>query len=193
MFKIVLLPFFTCLFACSETAPLAQSADFDQTSQPSMVAENGTNNAKASASMTKQIDVASSKITSDCSADQADSQKGAPCQESDIDGDGALDRIRIARPGEYAVTAAISEYDDAGEGIQIPVDWKSDAVVVALSSSEERAINLPAASGLKLVTNTKLLPKGCVVDGDTPIALASSANAALALFFSDGILTARRC
>jgi hypothetical protein len=134
-----------------------------------------------------------------CTNDLPDSQKGSPCWDLDIDGDGKTDRIRIAAIGEFAYVVSISEIPDDGDTFLPEIALTEEIIGVSFSSDgRERAVNLKGADKLYLVdkkTVSKLGMdlKGCLIAGENPIAVAQGKSENVVLTYEDKILTARRC
>jgi hypothetical protein len=134
-----------------------------------------------------------------CSDELPDSQKGSACWDYDVDGDGKLDRARIAAVGEFAYVQPIAEIPEDGDTFLPSIDLKQPIIGFTLSSDgREQASNLMGASELYFIDkNTidrfSISLKGCLIEGENPIALAKGKTENVVITFDDGILSLRRC
>ncbi len=122
----------------------------------------------------------------------------ATCQTADFNGDGKVDRVYIATPGNFSVLNSIYENDALGEGLTSDLDYRVPAVVVELGgTTEDQAINLAGASSLQRISGAGAkdpsLPAACAVDTDKPIILAIGPSEKIMIALDGKIISARRC
>ena len=123
---------------------------------------------------------------------------GATELSTDIDGDGRVDTVRIARVGHFAVENPIAVKSIDGSITEPAVDWEKDAIIVKLGSGGEFALNFAQVQSLASIRpgsrgQAELQSLGCPTGKQGRGLLAKAEEGSVVMRVEGGRIVAESC